>query len=226
MIRKDLPKSAFGRTALNSMQKLFVVHEDLLHVFWGLSERDRLLARSIHRALPETRIEFNLPKGVMYNPLELARLTDLADELGAFWIFVNLPPKQSQQAAGARNTALFRRFYRRMASVFSDWFALSVTKGRYHYFLGDDGHANMAMAQSLAERIVDNDFAYGQWRFFVRAGNIDNEGLFTAWAEGVSKKTGKMVSVAIIRDAELIARDTPSLSSLIPHARLDCAIPP
>ena len=37
MIRKDLPKSAFGRTALNSTQKLFVVHEDLLYVFWGLN---------------------------------------------------------------------------------------------------------------------------------------------------------------------------------------------
>ncbi len=199
--------SIFGRTAMNNLQKLFVMHEDLLHVFWGLSERDRLLARSIHTAVPETRIEFNLPKSVMYNPLEQARLTDLADELGAFWTFVNLPPKQSQQASAGKSAALSRRFYRRLVSVLSDWFALSVTKGRYHYFLGDDGHANMAMAQSLAERIIDNDFAYGEWRFFVRAGNIDNEGLFMAWAEGVYKKTGKMVSVSVVRDAELIARD-------------------
>jgi len=193
--------SLFGRTAMNSLQKLFVWNEDLLHVFWGLSERDRLLARSIHSANSDARIEFNLPKSVMYDTLELARLTDLADELRAFWMFVNL---QLTRVSKVNDSLSVRQF---LCSKLSDWFAPSVVKGRHHYFLDDDGHANMAMAQRLADVVMEDDDIYGKWHFFVRAGDIDNEGLFTSWAEGLYEKTGHMVEVSIVRDAELVARD-------------------
>ena len=65
-----------------------------LHVFWGLTERDRLLARSIRSAGRYARIEFNLPISTMYEAIKQARLTDLADQLHAFWIFVNLTSAQ------------------------------------------------------------------------------------------------------------------------------------
>jgi len=193
--------SIFGRTAMNSLQKLFVWNEDLLHVFWGLSERDRLLARSIHSANSDARIEFNLPKSVMYDTLELARLTDLADELRAFWMFVNLQPTRGDNETASQSLRQF------LCSKLRDWFAPSVVKGRHHYFLDDDGHANMAMAQRLADIVMSDEDVYGKWHFFVRAGDIDNEGLFMSWAEGLYEKTGHMIEVSIVRDAELVARD-------------------
>lgn len=195
--------SVFGRTAINNLQKLLIWNDELLHVFWGLSERDRLLARSVRRINHDARIEFNLPKSMMYKPIERARLMDLADEVDAFWMFVNLSP--DDELSG-------RTFLRAVMRRLHDWctrnfLGLSVVKGRYHYFLDDDGHANLAMADRLARKIICNDALFGNWHFFVRAGDVDNEELFNSWAAGVYKQSGQMIAVTILRDPEMVARD-------------------
>ena len=168
------------------------------NVFWGLSERELLLARSIVEGSCWDQVQFNLPVDKSCDPSSLARLMDLADEIDAFWMFV-------------------------------DFGRLSREKGCHHggrhFFLGEDGHANLALANKVTEAFLDDPHACCETVLYVRVGDIDNEALFSAWAHGVYERSAHLVRPVLVHEPEMIARkyveQYPPLASKTLAERID-----
>lgn len=146
-------------------------------VFWGLTERERLLARSLSESNSPSLIQFNLSSILSYDPNAKARLTDMADELNAVWNFIDFskPGKKCH-------------------------------RGRRHFFLGEDGHANLALANQVVQAIIADKNAYEEKEIYVRAGDVDHEEIYASWARSVYETTGHLVKPVIIRESEMIAR--------------------
>lgn len=168
------------------------------NVFWGLSERELLLARSIVEGSCWDQVQFNLPVDKSCDPSSLARLMDLADEIDAFWMFV-------------------------------DFGRLSREKGCHHggrhFFLGEDGHANLALANKVTEAFLDDPHACCETVLYVRVGDIDNEAMFSAWAHGVYERSAHLVRPVLVHEPEMIARkyveQYPPLASKTLAERID-----
>lgn len=168
--------SFWGRASFNRLRAGLTVDRHK-NVFWGLTERDLLLARSIVRADALAQIQINLPIEKSYDPIARARLTDLADELDAFWSFVdfsNPGPKCHQ--------------------------------GGQHFFLSEDGHANLALANRLVETFLADENAYTEKVLYVRAGDVDHDEVFSSWAQNAYEKSGHLIRPMIVRESEMIAR--------------------
>ena len=167
--------STLGRSAFNRLRILLSPKKKI--VFWGLSERELLLARSIIEKDARARIQFNLPMEFSYDPVTKVRLTDLADDIDAVWCFVDFTnPGDGFHA------------------------------GKTHFLLGTDGHANLAMANRIVQSFMKDNNAFTEIQIFVRAGDTDNSEIFTAWAKEVYTTTAHLVKPVIIREAEMIAR--------------------
>lgn len=168
--------SMVGRMVFNNL-RIWFAPEGNKHVFWGLSDRDLLLARSIVGANAYVQIQINLNVELSYDAAIKGRIVDLADTIDAAWVFVDY-------------TSLGRRCHR----------------GSRHYFLSGDGHQNIAMANRVVESFCNDDKSRFEKVLYVRAGDIDNEEMFSVWAQDVYEKTGHLVRVVVLKESEMIAR--------------------
>ena len=168
--------SMIGRMIFNQLRILFTL-ERHKNVFWGLSDRDLLLARSIVDTDAYAQVQVNLNVELSYDAATRARMSDLADTMDAAWVFVDY------SSPGKR-----------------------CHLGRRHYLLSRDGHQNIAMANRIVESFCADEKAYAEKVLYVRAGDIDNEEMFSVWAQGVYEKTGHLVRVVVLKEAEMVAR--------------------
>ena len=168
--------SMIGRVIFNQLRILFTL-ERHKNVFWGLSDRDLLLARSIVNTNVSAEIQVNLNIELSYNAATRARMSDLADTMDAAWVFVDY-------SSPGRRCHL----------------------GHRHYLLSRDGHQNIALANQIVENFCADVKACTEKVLYVRAGDVDNEEMFSVWAQGVYEKTGHLVRVVVLKEAEMIAR--------------------
>lgn len=169
--------SIFGRSAMNGVRNR-ITQETHRNVFWGLSKRDLLLANSIVGEDPWQRVQFNLPKDYCtYDASEKSRMTDLADKAGAFWLEVDFKEPGETCHQGWR-----------------------------HFFLGDDGHANLALANRVVDAVKADDKCCTEKTLYVRVGDIDHEEIFAHWAKRVYEETAHLVRPVIVREQEMVAR--------------------
>lgn len=168
--------SMVGRVIFNQLRILFTFERNK-NVFWGLSDRDLLLARSIVKANAYAQIQVNLNVELSYNAATKARMSDLADTMDAAWVFVDYSAPGKRCHLGCR-----------------------------HYLLSSDGHQNIAMANRIVNSFCADRKACTEKTLYVRAGDIDNDEMFSVWAQGVYERTGHLVRVVVLKEAEMIAR--------------------
>lgn len=169
--------SVLGRRAFNQLRVVCTREADK-NVFWGLSERDLLLARSIIENSLWEQIQFNLPVEQSYDPSSVARLTDLADEMDAFWTFIDFTRLNSK----------------------------NCHRGYRHFFLSEDGHRNLALADQVVDAVIADPSACNEKTLYVRAGDIDQVELFAEWARKTYERSGHLIKPMIIHEPEMIAR--------------------
>ena len=168
--------SFLGREFFNSLRARLTLNKHK-RVFWGLSERDVLMARSIVKSSPVEQVQFNLPIEKSYDAVSRSRLTDLADELGAFWAFMDFSKLRPK-----------------------------CHDGKWHYFLGADGHANLALANKVVDCVVNDNGACDTIELYVRAGDVDHVEIFEKWAKDTYERSGAVVHPIIISEPEMVAR--------------------
>ena len=169
--------SFLGREFFNSLRAQLTLDKHK-RVFWGLSERDVLMARSvIGKSSCLEQVQFNLPIEKSYDTVSRSRLTDLADELGAFWKFMD-----------------FRKL------------GQDCHHGNWHYFLGADGHANLALANKVVDCVANDDGACDTIELYVRAGDVDHVEIFEKWAKDAYERSGHVIHPIIISEPEMVAR--------------------
>lgn len=172
--------SFLGRASLNQIRRLlaYVADENEMYVFWGLSSVDELLARDILKTRPCAKIQINLSKEEYFESATRNRLTSLADSLGAFWTFVDL----------------------NNLGETCHW-------GHRHFFLGTEGHANLALADRLVEAVRKDDLAYSEIELYLRAGDYDHMDIYSSWAKRAYENTGHLVHPHVLLEPEMIARN-------------------
>ena len=168
--------SLFGRAAFNWL-RIITTPDSVKTVFWGMSDRDILLARSLVKSSDATVVQFNLPIDKFYDPVARARLTDLADEIDALWIFMDFEHLGKRAHGGSR-----------------------------HFFLDNEGHFNLALADKLIERIMEDASICSEVALYVRVGDIDQDEIFAEWARNAYEGTGHLVRPVILHEPEMIAR--------------------
>ena len=168
--------SIFGRASVNWI-RIKLTPNSVKNIFWGMSDRDLLLAKSIVRSSATAIVQFNLPMDKFYDPVARARLTDLADEIDALWMFMDFEH-------------LGKKAY----------------KGRRHFFLSENGHDNLAMADRIVRSVIADEKACSDKELYVRVGDIDQDEMSGEWARGVYEDTGHIVRPIIIHEPEMIAR--------------------
>ena len=187
--------SLFGRVAFNWLRIQFTA-DAVKNVFWGLSERECLMARSIVGTSATANVQFNLPIEKYYDPAARARLTDLADELDAIWVFQDF-------------SSLGRNAHR----------------GRRHFFLSDNGYVNLSLADQIVRAVVDDPKSCSEKELYVRIGDIDHEELFVEWAHKAYERSGHLIRPVVIHEPEMIARrfvqDFPPLASKSMEGKID-----
>ena len=189
--------SIFGRVAFNWLRIQFTTGA-VKNVFWGLSERECLMARSIVATSTTANVQFNLPIEKYYDPAARARLTDLADEMDAIWVFQD-----------------FSRLGR------------NAHCGRRHFFLSDNGYVNLSLADQIVRAVIADPKSCSEKELYVRIGDIDHEELFVEWAHKVYERSGHLIRPVIIHEPEMIARrfveDFSPLASKSMEGKIDAA---
>ena len=105
------------------------------------------------------------------------------------------------------------------------WVTLAPSARKYlsrekrHFFVGPDGHANVAEAQKLVQRLVDSGFK-GETTIYVRMWPDAEEDAVYRWVDCWNAKIQKMksrIEIVAVREESIVSR-----KFLVDHPMLDC----
>lgn len=178
-----LASSIWGRKAANQL-RIRLTPDSQLNVFWVVTDRSVTLAQSIRKSDDAEFIQCNLPISLQYDKSEMERMTDFVDRIGQHnvcWQFVDF-------------SELGRECHR----------------GKRHFFLGDNGHSNLVLANRVAESFLAAQCqgkALPDIKLYVLAHDVDHELIYVKWAQDVYARSNHHVVPLILKEQDLVAQD-------------------